>query len=309
MRMEYNEFLMALFALSGMLLHSLFLLRPMVGKGRRPGVREGLALLLPPVCSLLLARGGYALLQGEEILVRFPWCFTTGLLGLLLGDYLAAKAAGYVSAELMDAGAPGLGIAMAFARMGQRWLGETGAGPFLEQDSILNQKMLILINEWDEPVLAIFLFEALYALLAGVLTWGIFRHRKGNPGTAAAWALCAVTIPQILLEQFRTGQYLQWRMVRLEQVVCAAAALGAVIVLCIRRRENEGLMRWMPAALFLALTALNAAAQFILDGKLAAWPESVGWLLFVLSVAGLLAVSLWAALRLYGRKAGKTFAV
>ncbi len=306
MRMAYNELLTALCALAGMLLHSLFLLRAMAGRGRPMGVREGLALLLPPICALALARGGYALLQGEEIMVRFPWCFTTGLLGLLLGDYLAAKAAGCRPAELMDAGAPGLGIAMAFARFGQRWLGETGAGPFLEEESVLNRGILVLINEWDEPVLAIFLFEALCALLAGVLTWVIFRRRSGKPGTAAAWAVCALTIPQILLEQFRTGQYLQWRMVRLEQVICAAAALGAVILLCVRLREKGGLRKWMPAALFAVMAGLNAAAQFILDGKLAAWPETAGWVLFSLSVAGMLAVSLWAALRLYNREAEET---
>ncbi len=294
MRMEYNEAPVWICVLTGLVLYSVLMARTLRRTGRA-GLREWLGLLLPPLCALLFSRGGYALLQGDVIPVRFPWCFTTGLWGLMGGTWLLARVTGRRPAKMLDAGAPWLGAAMALGRIGQRWLEETGAGPFLEEDSVLNRSFLILINEWEEPVLALFEWEALGALLAAFFSWLIFRERKA-PGARAAFALCALSVIQILAEQFRTGQCLQWRMVRLEQVVCALGALAGLIYLCTRR--GKGTVRWMPVLLFLVMAGVNIAAQFILDGKLAEWPETAGWTALVLSVAGLFAACLWAALRL-----------
>ncbi len=292
MRMEYNEAMVWVCALAGLGLYTAFMAGALRRTGRR-GLREWLGLLLPPLCALLLSRGGYALLQGTDIPVRFPWCYTTGLWGLMGGTWILARVTGRRPAGLLDAGAPGLGAAMALGRIGQRWLEETGAGPFLEEGSPLNRGFLVLINEWEEPVLALFEWEALGALLAALLTWLMFRKRRA-PGARAAFALCALSVVQILAEQFRTGQYLQWRMVRLEQVLCALGALAGLVYLCARCRK--GGMRFLPVLLFLVMAGANIAAQFILDGKLAEWPENAAWTLLTLSVAGLLGACLWAAL-------------
>ena len=246
-----------------------------------------LALLLPPALALGLARGGFALLQWEEGFADFRWCFTTGLLGLALGTALAARTAGAKSSEVLDENAVGICLAMAAARLSQRWLGETGIGPILDGPGLF-----AMISEWDEPILAAWLIETLICLAAALAVRLAGRKRKDG---RFCLALFCLLIPQILAEQFRSGAYLRYRMMRLEQALYFAVVLCATVYLC--RRARGGLKAYAPVLAEILTAAGIAVTQFLLDGKIAEVPAALSWTLYGIFIAGMLAAAVIAWIR------------
>ena len=89
-----------------------------------------------------------------------------------------------------------------------------------------------MMNDWDEPVLAVWMIETGICLLAAAAAAWLARRKGRRPGSAFAGATFLM-IPQILAEQFRSGEYLRFMMMRLEQALFALLAPGgAVIWLC-----------------------------------------------------------------------------
>ena len=158
-----------------------------------------------------------------------------------------------------------------------------------------------MLNDWDEPVLAIWMIETGICLLAAAAAAWLSRRKGRRPGSAFAGATCLMMTLQILAEQFRSGAYLRFMMMRLEQVLYLAWALAAVFLAEKRRARRLG--RKGPGAYpgvfaLLALAAGIALCQFMLDGKLLPeWPKAVGWTLYGLMIAGMAALCLRAALR------------
>ena len=105
--------------LAGAALLTAALARSLKRQGRLTG-RTAAVCLLPAALGLLLARGGYALLQWEDNYTSFHWCFSTGLLGLTAGTALAARLAGGRIADTLDNCATALCLVMACARLSQR---------------------------------------------------------------------------------------------------------------------------------------------------------------------------------------------
>lgn len=250
-----------------------------------------LAALLPGLYLFIFAKAGYELLQFGEPVSLFRWCFTAGLLGLIAGSWHAARLCRIPAMPLLDRTAPGLCLAMALLRLGQRWLGEVGFGPLLEEGSLLCRPPFVMMNDWDEPMLAIWLLEMLAALIALGLTVLSVRKQKGAPGVSLCRAVFLLTIPQLLLEQFRSGHFMRFRMMRLEQAVLALAALAALCCLCAaiaRRKPGRRWAAFWPAAVFVLLAAVIAVIQFVLDGKLFELPDAASWTIYVLAVLGML---------------------
>ena len=293
--MENNPAAAWICALAGIVLHGAALARSL-GKRGRLSPKTAAVLLLPGLLGLLSARGGFELLGWDTEYASFRWCYTTGLLGLAAGTALAARAAGAKILPALDETAAAACLCMAAARLSQRWLGEVGAGPWLEENSIFRGSFLILRNQWDEMLAAIFIPEALAALaaagIAGVLLKGRKNHSdETTAGYVSGVTVLLLTIPQILLEQFRTGHYMHWRMVRAEQVLCALAALSVILFFSIRRwktcREYAG-GTILPIIIYLLFCMAIILIQFVLDGKLLELPEMVCWGVYVLSIAGML---------------------
>ena len=265
-------------------------------KNRSAGWEKGAASLLPAAAGLVLAKAGYVLLQTGEMASVFHWCFTMGLVGMLAGTFCAARITREKTGLLLDRTAPALGVAMAAARLSQRWLGEVGAGPWLEENSILGVPFLMLRNQWDETLTALFIPEALMGLAAAGVAWMLLKGRKSHSaektaGEASGAMVLLLTIPQILLEQFRTGHYMHWRMVRAEQVLCALAALAVILFFNARSRETSrenACTAFLPSVIYLLLCAAIILIQFVLDGKLMELPETVCWGGYLLSIAGML---------------------
>ena len=287
--------------LAGTVLLTAVLALSLKRQGRLTG-RTAAVCLLPAVLGLLLAKGGYVLLQWEDNYASFPWCFSTGLLGLTAGTALAARLAGGSIADTLDDCAAALCLAMACARLSQRWLGLTGIGPILDETGFY-----AMINDWEEPVLATWMIETAACLAAAGITALRGRKKEGRvPGGSLCLALFLLMIPQILTEQFRSGAYLSFMMMRLEQVLFALIALGALLYLCaVLRRKNA--MRLpgviLTLAAFFLMLGFIALLQFILDGKVADWPAGLCWGLYGLTIAGVLGLCIgilrWAD-RAYG---------
>lgn len=298
MRMLEEPLHAGLFAGAGLLLYTGMLMRE-TGGYRTASGKGKLAFFLPALLAVLLAKIGYVVLQPAEPFSSFRWCFTTGLAGLLLGTAAWAWMNGERAGLLLDRMAAATGLAMAFARFSQRWLGEVGAGPWIEGGILRRMPFLLLVNDWDETLLAIFVPEALLGILAAAVVWlRRARGRRGpREGCEAALTIVLLTIPQIFLEQFRSGHYMHWRMVRAEQVLCALAAGAVIVYFSLWGREKGRALpfrRVAPGAVYLLLCGLVVLVQFILDGKLLAVPETACWVIYVMSVLGMLLCALHA---------------
>ena len=299
----------------GMLAHGVFLFR---GITDRPMLKRwfGLPLLLPAGGGLALARLGYLLLQPGENMSTFHWCFTTGLYGMILGTAVSAWMIGMPARQLLDRTAPGLCLAMAAARLGQRWLGEVGFGPWLEEDSWMSRSHLAMRNEWGEAVTGIFWMEAFTALMAALAAlwvlrkmraWKIPSDPRTDPmtGSGAALSVSLLVIPQIFWEQLRTGHCMYWWMVRSEQILCAIPVLLALVFLCqsYRREIRTTLAEaWWPLGMFVLLAAVIVVTEFVLDGKWMTWPEPVCWLVYLAAIIGLLALVEFCTRRLWAER-------
>ncbi len=262
----------------------------------KPSAAKCWMMLLPAALALICAKGGFLLLQEDAEYAQFRWCFSAGLIGLALGTVLAARLLRAGAPETLDKTAAAACLAMAMARLSQRWLGETGIGPILDVPGFYT-----VINEWEEPLLATWMIETAICVLALCAVPLYRRGGKRAPGSSACIAAGCLMIPQILAEQFRSGEYLRYRMMRLEQLLFALIALAALVWLCLRFRkmtEKRGAAGWGPVLFFLAMAGVIAAAQYMLDGKLLEAPAWLCWTLYALAVAGMLGAEFYAARRL-----------
>lgn len=273
-----------------------------IQQSRRLSGRTRVLSVIPSACAVLLSRAGYELLQDSGMKGDFRWCFTLGLAGLLLGTCLTARLTGHEISRVSDRLAPVMCLCMAVARLSQRWLGITGAGPVMQEGF-----PLVLMNEWGEPLLALFLAEALAALLGAAATrLPEITGKTSAPWTPTARGLTFLLIPQILLEQLRTGQTMRWGMVRAEQPLCALFAFVVLLLLSrqLRIRGKSLLSSWTSAGVFLLLTGGVVWIEFVLDGKAAELPEPVAWSVFSVIILAMMAVILINCGRL-DRSAGK----
>lgn len=261
------------------------------------------AALLPAALCLGAAWAGYALLQPDQPSALFRMCYTAGYLGLILGTALCAALCGIRPLTLLDLAAPWSCAAMAFARFAQRWLMETGAGDGVSEDSLLTKIPFLVLTDdvWGEPLLAVFVLESLLAVIAMILSFLFRSARRNRPGACFCLTAAILLIPQILSEQLRNGHVMSWRLLRLEQVVIVVAILALLAVLCARYRKQKGASipaAWRPVPVFLLLLGVIAAMQFVMDGKLFDLPVPVIWILYILSVAGLIATVILTLRRL-----------
>ncbi len=278
----------------GMLLCVLPLVRSLKKAGRLCA-KNAWALVLPAALGLIAARGGFELLQMGDAFSSFRWCYTAGLAGMACGTVLAARVCGADGWTALDESAPGLCLGMALARAAQRWMGEAGIGPILEKPNLLS-----MVNDWEEPVLATWAVEALACLAAAGIVAAAGRRQPRRRGGSFWLAVFLMLIPQILTEQFRSGAYLRFEMMRLEQARFALLTLGGILWLCggTRRNGEDGFLRtWWPGPAFVACCGVVAALQFMLDGKLMEWPAWLCWTLYAMTIGIMLLISVYSVRR------------
>ena len=266
------------------------LLRQRSGRGLAAGC---LTLVLGPALGLICAKLGYVLLR-INIMPRgaafWPYLvslnveelsFWGGAAGVTLGVALAAKLAGLKPGEALNAFAPWGALMVAFARYAERYLGMLGVGMYLESGFFPYAQGIAWDPEYTEWYLAVFMLEALFALVALVLS---LRHR-GEPRRFLR-TLFYLCLPQILCESLRMNTIV-WLFVKAEQVVCYAFCEAVLVWMAFRlgRRERR---HWLPAVVGLVVLLLTVAEEFALDKT-----DIPHWITYSAMALGLAAMA-WA---------------
>ena len=187
------------------------------------------------------------------------FCFTGGGVGVWLGLLLSARITGCRPAgTFLDLfTVPGLLLA-AGLRMAEMELGSLGTGRFIEAAAVPPFPFAV-VNEYGEAHVAVFFWEALWALAVLVLSLFGRNRRPGARFEAAVFRLCA---GQIVLEAMRT-QALSWGFVRVEQVLCAAIMMILTLCACARNTKKQGAARFLPALFLLACFAAIVGIEFL----------------------------------------------
>lgn len=208
-----------------------------------------------------LARFSFYFLEMGPVSVLRTWeggfMLYGAALGALLGaGYLAKKRGADVAATLDEIACPGL-LAVAVCRLGEWFTGE-GVGTWIE-NPLLMRLPFAVVNEYEEWQLAVFLWEALAAL---VLLACVLRMRSGR-GERILSALLLYACCQVVLESLRMDSCLKVGFVRVSQVISAVVILAVTMI---RARRNGGKPVMLRRALVIALlVALVGGIEWALD--------------------------------------------
>lgn len=264
----------------------------------------GAALLICGLLGIGCALLSYKALMFMMPVTAFSYCFTGGVLGVVIGLMLAAKLCKQPILPVLDASAAPVCVMVMLARLGEHFMKNVGWGQILDEDSWLCRVPFGVPVVWDEWYTewyaAIYLLEAVLALAAVVVTLLILeRLCKKKPGMTFECSMYLLVIPQILSEQLRSMP-MAWGFVKVEQILCAIIAaflLGRACHRWYRHHQNAIVQAWWPVAAFLACVGVVMAGEFALDGKIE-WPVALSWTLFIGSLAVMLGLEAYAACRL-----------
>ena len=223
----------------------------------------GLGFVFAKLFYVLLMEAGHILEWGEwdalSSLRPDTFCFTGGGVGVWLGLLLAARITGCRPAgTFLDLfTVPGL-LLVAGLRMAEMELGSLGTGRFIEAAAAPSFPFAV-VNEYGEAHVAVFFWEAAWALIVLVLSLFDLNRRPGVRFETAVFRLCA---GQILLEAMRS-QALSWGFVRVEQVLCAVIMMALTLRACARNTKKQGAVRFLPALYLLVCFAAIVGIEFL----------------------------------------------
>ena len=180
--------------------------------------------------------------------------FTGGAVGVWLGVLLSAKLTGYKPARrLLDRFTLPGALLVAGLRMAEMELGSLGTGRYIEVPADSSFLILAVYNRYGEPHMAVFVWEAVAALVIGLLS---LHGEEGNPGRRFETAVFRLCTCQILLENMRS-RTLMWGFVRVEQLLCTVILMILMLLACARNTKKQGAVRFLPALyLFLCFAAI-----------------------------------------------------
>lgn len=236
----------------------LFVLLNIIRSDRSGAASAAVSFPLCTVLGVAFAKLFYVLLMQEwNVLFSLEpseFCFTGGAVGVWLGVLLAAKITGYRPAgKLLDRFALPGSLLIAGLRMAEIELGSLGTGRFIDVPSDSAYLILAVYNRYGEPHVAVFVWEAIVAVIVGLLSLREGTRGPGQRFEMTVFRLCAC---QILLENMRS-RALMWGFVRAEQVLCAVILMLLLLLACIRNTKKQGVVRFLPALyLFLCIAAI-----------------------------------------------------
>lgn len=234
------------------------------------------AALLGARLLYVMMRPGYYLADIWSALCLWEGGFLLygAVLGVLLAAARLAKKRKTGVLSLWDQIAvPGLAM-VAVCRLAEGFAGE-GLGAWIESSAFARFPFAVQ-NAYSEWQLAVFLFEACFAVLIIVPVLRV----KGGEGRRLAWALVLYASAQIVFESMRMDSCLRIGFVRVSQVISALVLL-AVTAWLQGKARNDAVGR---CAVTLACIALIGGIEWALD------KTQVGCLLLYAAMAALCAL-------------------
>ena len=236
-------------AVGSLIAFAVFALR-LKGRGLPPAL-AGLSLPLAALCGFVCAKAGFVLLKADAMLSAHglaaflrmrsdEFSFVLGAVGVCLGVALAAKMMRKPAARALDAFAPCGALLVAVWRWAEKWLGTLGAGDYVEDGTFFARLPFGIQNEYGEWFPAIFLLEALLALLAAAVFF--IRRDEDIPGLSFEEAAFMLALCQVVCESLR-ARSITWGFVRVEQVLCGVILLGLTVRSCRKAGGPGGFFR------------------------------------------------------------------
>ena len=231
-------------------------------------------VLLGAALALALSKVLYTVLLSNRVWPRYGWAsllrmdaaefsFIGGCLGMVLGMALSAKLHQIQASRLLSLFAPSGALMAAGARVAEIFLDMQGAGAYVENEAFARRPFAIS-NDWGEWFWAVFLLEAVLALIVAAL----FAVRKKEDAIASlrfervVYYLC---VPQIFCESLR-ALGMRWGFVRIEQVLCGVIIEGLLIYGCLQYTADKGFWkRFWPCFAALGCVGVIVGVEFGLD--------------------------------------------
>ena len=221
-------------------------------------------VLLGSLLALALAKIVYTVLLSNKVWPRYGWAslvrleasefsFIGGCLGMVLGMAASAKLHNIQPTRLLSLFAPAGALMVTGARAAEWFLDMLGAGAYVENETFAKAPFAIS-NEWGEWFWAVFLLEALFALIVAV----VFAVRNKEDAIVSlrfervVYYLC---VPQIFCESLR-----------IEQVLCGVIIEGLLIYGCLQYTADKGFWkRFWPCFAALGCVGVIVGVEFGLD--------------------------------------------
>ena len=258
----------------------------------------GLSLVLGAVLGTVLSKLVYYVSQLNFMIANgwlaslvatdpAQWCFFGGAAGVVLGVVLAARFTKVPVVKALDAFAPVGALLVTLAREAAFWQQDAmiAWGEYLENEALWFFPLAVH-NEWGEYYLAVFMLEAMFALLVAVLALCCF---KKHTFLRTVFYLC---LGQIFLESLHSDS-LSWLFVRVEQL------LSMLVVVAVLVRYGLQLGKtplWKMLAICVVCTGLFVGVEFALDKT--PWPIPVIYGAMLLGLAALAVTEITAEKKL-----------
>ncbi len=256
---------------AGLVAFLLFVLLNTRHSDSRGALTAAVSFPLCVVLGLVFAKLFYVFLSGLEVFLDYgewewealfdpspsTFCFTGGAVGVWLGILLAALITGYrPAASLTDRFALPGALLIAGLRIAEVELGTLGTGRFIENPSFL---VPVVYNQYGEGHVAVFVWEAIAAVIIGLLSLRIRDEQPGRRFEMTVFRLCTC---QILLENMRR-RTLSWGFVKVEQLLCAVIMMALMLIACARNEKKQGVSRFLPAVYLFVCIAAIVGIEFL----------------------------------------------
>lgn len=202
-----------------------------------------------------------------------------GVGGVCLAVMLSARFFHLRPVKVLNTFAPAGALMAAAVRLAEYFLFPTGTGEFL--DDPLPFPLAIYIENYEMYVISVFALEAIFALVAFVLS--LYHRNEPQRFLRTLFYLC---LPQVLLESLRSDS-IRLLFVRMEQLTCFLVAEG-ILVWYGWKGGRRNFASWIPALAGILVCGLTITEEFMLDGKILIGGEYVPQLVtYSLMAAGL----------------------
>ena len=269
-------------------------------KGAATAVLSGLFALLMGHWMYCAVRWGYIVndLAGDW---SFPVQFWQGgytmygaILGALLGGVIAWKMTGMRLPQVLDMVIVGALLVMVAGRAGEMFTSQGMANTRAAE--ALRMLPFTGVNEWDDPVMKVWIYEAIAAaaaLIAGV----VLLARRAPAGRVAEVGLAIISAWQLIFESMRGDELIRFGFVCLNMIAAAAVLAFILVTRIVRRVRRGGWKAWetLRIVLFALGVGVVIVVEFALDGKIRMFGGD-NTALYVLDVLAVVALMLSVAI-------------